>query len=348
MNLCWTPLRYLFDSCSGNTHGRWRPILLTTLLLAGGAGAAAPDRRDFDLQAHRGGRALAPENTLASFGNALALGVDTLELDIGLTSDGVVVVSHDSVLNPNHTRDDTGAWLAGPGPAIHALTLAQLQRYDVGRLNPGSTYGRAFARQQPSDGQRIPTLAAVFALVHARHADTVRFNIETKVDPTQPQLTAPPETMLRALLAEIEHAGMAKRVTIQSFDWRTLALAGQLAPQLPRAFLTSKRTLADPRWTLGLRAQDFGSVPQLVQAAAAHGGGAGTVIWSPNANELTPALLHEAHALGQQVLPWTVNRREDMARLIDWGVDGLITDEPDVLRALRKERGGVLPIRYAR
>ncbi len=303
----------------------------------------------FDVQAHRGGRALAPENTLAAFSNALDLGVTTLELDIGLTADGVVVVSHDSALNPDFTRDAGGAWLAAPGPALRALTLAQLQAYDVGRIDPASRYAAQFPAQAPRDGERIPTLAQLFERVRARGADAVRFNIETKLDPTRPDDTAPPETMVRALLAEIDRAGMARRVTVQSFDWRALAWVARLAPQLPRAYLTSARTLQDARWTAGRRAADFASTPRLVQAAAAGDGaaadddGAAPVTWSPAFPDLTPAQVDEAHALGLRVLPWTVNRRADMARLLDWGVDGLITDSPDLLREVMRERGLALP-----
>ncbi len=300
----------------------------------------------FDLQAHRGGRALAPENTLAAFANAVELGITTLELDIGLTADGVVVISHDSALNPNHTRDGGGAWLTSSGPPIHSLTLAQLQRYDVGRINPGSAYARQFARQQARDGERIPTLAALFEQVRASRADRVRFNIETKTDPTQPEATADSEKIVRALLAVIDKAVMAERVTIQSFDWRTLARVGQLAPCLPRAYLTSARTLKDSRWTAGLLATDFASVPALVKAAAT-GSGSGDnptpMIWSPAFQDLTPARIKQAQALGLQVLPWTVDQRADMERLIDWGVDGLITDDPGLLREVLQKRGLAVP-----
>ena len=174
-------------------------VLLASALLVAGCAAIAPTaKQHFDLEAHRGGRGLAPENTLAAFSNAIDLGVTTLELDIGLTADGVVVISHDTSLNPDHTRDASGAWLApNSGASIRSLTLAQLQTYDVGRLNPASNYGKQFALQQPRDGERIPTLAALFAQVQARGADaaTVRFNIETKIDPTRPEETAAPEPM---------------------------------------------------------------------------------------------------------------------------------------------------------
>lgn len=319
-------------------------LLAATLVLAGCAALAPAPRQHFDLQAHRGGRGLAPENTLAAFDNAVDLGVSTLELDIGLTADGVVVVSHDTSLNPEHTRDARGAWLAPKsGAAIRSLTLAQLQTYDVGRLDPASNYGKQFALQRPRDGERIPTLASLFARVQARGAEaaTVRFNIETKIDPTKPDETAAPEAMVRALLGEIDKAGMGPRVTVQSFDWRTLALVGQLAPQLPRAYLTTARTLKDSRWTAGLDAGSFASVPQMVKAASA--GSTAAVTWSPAHADLTPAAIKEAHRLGLTVLPWTVNQRADMQRLMDWGADGIITDYPDMLRDLMRERGLSLP-----
>ena len=320
-------------------------VLIAAALVGAGCAAIAPKaKQHFDLQAHRGGRALAPENTLAAFDNAMEMGVTTLELDIGLTADGVVVVSHDTALNADHTRDARGAWLtAKPAPSVRSLTLAQLQTYDVGRLNPESNYGKQFALQQPRDGERIPTLAALFAQVQARGADAARvhFNIETKIDPTKPDETAAPEPMVRALLAEIDKAKMGERVTIQSFDWRTLALVGQLAPQLSRAYLTTPRTLKDSRWTAGLAAANFASVPQLVKAAA--GASAGPVIWSPAHADLGAPAIREAQKLGMKVVPWTVNQRADMVRLMDAGADGLITDYPDVLRDLMRERGLALP-----
>lgn len=331
--------------------GRFGPLWLAGALLAG---CAAPSAKapvgGFDLQAHRGGRGLAPENTLAAFANAMDLGVSTLELDIGLTADNMVVISHDTALNPDHTRDANGAWLPATGPTLRTMTLAQVQSYDVGRLNPASNYGKSFAGQQPRDGERIPTLAALFAMVKARGDERIRFNIETKLDPTKPAETAPPEAMVRALLAEIDKAGMASRVTLQSFDWRALALVGQLAPQLPRAYLTSPRTVRDSRWTQGLDAGSFASTPLLVQAAADQGSGRrkAPVIWSPAFATLTAAEVQQAHALGMTVLPWTVNQRADMLRLIDMGVDGVITDFPDVLREAMRERGLPLPRGRAR
>src|SRR2546430_2645680 len=116
----------------------------------------------FDLQGHRGARGLAPENTIEAFSTALSIGVTTLELDVGMSKDGVLVVHHDEWLNPDITRGPEGAFLSQRGPAIHSLTLEELKRYDVGRIKPGTAYAARFPLQRPHDGARIPTLAELF------------------------------------------------------------------------------------------------------------------------------------------------------------------------------------------
>lgn len=316
------------------------------------AGACTPDAEapelatSFDLQGHRGARGLWPENTLAGFRQTLAIGVTTLELDCGVTKDGVVVVSHDRALNPDHTRDASGAFLAQAGPLLRELSYAELQQYDVGRLRPGSDYAARYPQQQAVDGERIPRLADVFALVRASGNEAVRFNIETKIDPTVPGDTVDPEAFATALIAAIREAGMESRSSIQSFDWRTLVLVRRLAPEIAIVALTDQQAGEDTveaglpgatAWLGGYDVDDYaGSVPRLVQAL-----GAGT--WSPHAQDLTPALVAEAHELGLAVVPWTVNEPQEMERVIALGIDGLITDYPDRLRAVLESKGIALP-----
>lgn len=287
-----------------------------------------------DLQGHRGARGLLPENTLPAFARAIELGMTTLELDCAITRDGVVVVSHDPVLNPDITRGPDGRWLDSPGPAIRHLTYDELERYDVGRIRPGSAYALRFPRQQPLDGARIPKLAEVFALAHDAGHGTVRFNIETKVSPLAPELTLGPEDFARRLLAEVRAHGMVSRVTIQSFDWRTLQVVQREAPEIPTAYLTAQQDFIDnirakeaaSPWTAGLHVTRFGgSIPRMVKAA-------GGAVWSPYYREITRENLAEAHALGLEVWVWTVNREADIRRMIALGVDGLISDYPDLLR----------------
>ena len=295
----------------------------------------------FDLQGHRGARGMAPENTLAAFRQALATGVTTLELDVGITRDGHLVVMHDQRLNPDLARDGSGDWVATPGPALNSLTLAELQRHDVGRLRPGTRYAQTFADQQPVDGERVPTLDALFEMVRAMGHAQVRFNIETKISPLAPELAPEPEAFAHALIDVVRRHRMDERVTVQSFDWRTLRAVQRLAPALPLAALTARLpsidNLSDVRWTAGLRLQDHGgSVPRLVQTLGAR-------TWSPFHGELTEALLAEAHALGLKVIPWTVNDPAQIDRLIAWGVDGLISDHPARVRAIMARHGLPLP-----
>ena len=222
--------------------------------------AAASAAPEFDLQGHRGTRGNAPENTIAAFEKALSIGVTTLEMDAAISADGVVVVSHDPALNPAFTRDASGQWLKGRGPLIRSLTYAQLQAYDVGRLDPATDYAKQFPTQQAKDGERLPTLASVFARIRRSAPIDVRFDIETKISPVAPDETLAPEPFVRALLAVIREAGMTKRVMIQSFDWRSLKLVQQLEPGMQTMYLTIRtRTadnLADGTWTGGMLLRD--------------------------------------------------------------------------------------------
>jgi glycerophosphoryl diester phosphodiesterase len=299
----------------------------------------------FDLQGHRGARGLAPENTLPAFAAALSLGVSTLELDTSITKDGVVVVSHDARLNPDITRGPDGRWLNPPTRAVRELTLDDLRRYDVGRIKPGSEYSYRYPDQKRLDGVRMPTLAQVFQLARSAGNVEVRFNIEIKTSPEKPGDTLAPEAFAKVLLATIEREGMSSRVIIQSFDWRALKAVQALSPSIPTSYLSSQQSFLDniaaaktsgSAWTAGVEFRDHGSIPKMVKVA-------GGAIWSPYYQEVSADLVKEAHALGLKVIPWTANKTEDMARLIDWGVDGMITDRPDFLRDVMAEKKLPLP-----
>lgn len=298
-----------------------------------------------DLQGHRGARGHMPENTLPAFAHALSIGVTTLELDCAITKDGVVVVSHDTLLNPEITRGPDGEWLAQEGPPIRRLTYDALQRYDVGRIQPGSAYASRFPLQQAVDGARIPRLADVFALVRKAGNDTVRFNIETKLSPLHPERTAPPDVFARTLIALILKEKTGGRATIQSFDWRTLAIVQQEAPEIATVYLTAQQTFTDnifadkgaSPWMPGLHVSQFGgSIPRLIKAA-------GGAVWSPSYAEVTAESVKEAQGLGLKVVVWTVNDEADMRRMMEWKVDGIISDYPDLLRKVAGERGLALP-----
>jgi len=305
--------------------------------------ALCASAQGFDLQGHRGTRGLAPENTMAAFERALAIGVTTLETDMAVTKDGVLVISHDPFLNPDIVRGPDGAWLPAKGPPIHSLTLAELAQYDIGRVNPASAYAKQFPEQKAADGQHFPTLKQVFAL---GKGNGVRFDIETKITPTSGDETVDQQTFARLVVAAIRDANLAGRVTVQSFDWRTLVEVKKLAPEIATTCLTIETPNNDTvmrssgkasPWHAGISLADHaGSLPRAVKAA-----GCGT--WSMFFRNLTPELVGEAHALGLLVLPWTVNDPKEMAKLVEWQVDGVITDYPDRARKVLAEKGIPLP-----
>jgi glycerophosphoryl diester phosphodiesterase len=323
-------------------------MVLTRSIVAIALGAllaAALPAAAVDLQGHRGTRGLAPENTLAAFRKAIEIGVTTLETDLALTADDVLVLSHEPNLNRALTRTADGRWLAEEGPPIRSLTSGEVRAYDVGRLDPSQPYARSFPHQVPADGERIPTLAELFAL--ARDARSpggrpIRFNIETKLTPANAVPTASAEEFARAVARDVAAAGMSERVTVQSFDWRSLRALKRIAPAIRTVCLTIESngmntvredaSGASP-WHDGLKRADYGgSLPRAVQAA-------GCSAWSPLWRNLTPELVAEAHRLGLAVVAWTVNEPADIEQALDLGVDGLITDYPDRARSILARRG---------
>jgi glycerophosphoryl diester phosphodiesterase len=298
----------------------------------------------FDIEAHRGGRGLFPENNLQSFASALSMGVDTLELDVGATRDGVLVVSHERRLNPDLARDANGVYVTPPGTPFVELTLAQVKSYDVGQIRPGSAYARQFPEQRAVPGTPIPTLKEVIDLVRRSGNRHARLNIETKIDPDHPDESPGPEKFVVLLLGVLDAETFADRVMIQSFDWRTLQIVQKSAPKIPTVYLTLQRGTAPTvslekatNWTAGFNPADRGgSLPRTIHDA-------GGAIWSPYFGDVTPALVAEAHDLRLRVVVWTVNKPEDMAHMIDMDVDGIISDRPDLLRKVAVDKGIALP-----
>lgn len=262
--------------------------LLCTVMLTG-AGRAA---NRIQVHGHRGARAIYPENTLPAFEYAIEQGVDVLELDLSVTRDGFLVVSHDPVLRApicTGPRDEA---------VIHELTLAEVREWDCGAVqNP------RFATQQTVAGTRMPTLDQVFALAGR---GSFRFNIETKSFPDMPELTPPPEEFARLVWERIQAHDLAGRVLVQSFDFRTLDAMRALAPEIELAALYQ----GPPR--------DFVEIAQE----------AGAGIVSPMYQLVTPGQVAAAHAAGLQVVPWTPDAPEAWDALVAAGVDAIITDDP--------------------
>jgi glycerophosphoryl diester phosphodiesterase len=258
---------------------------------------------------HRGARAMRPENTLPAFEYAIGQGVDVLELDMAVTLDGVVVISHDPHLNRTICQGPEGG-----ETAIHKLTFEQVRQWDCGTLqNP------AFPKQQPVPGTKLPTLEEVFDLAAA---SSVQFNLETKIDPKTPDLAPDPPTFARLAVDLVRKHDMEKRVIVQSFDFRTLKEVRKLAPELRLSALYS------------------GTPKSFVEIAKEAGSEAKSVeIVSPHFSLVTSEEVQAAHRAGIQVVPWTANAPALWRQLVDARVDAIISDDPAELISWLKAVG---------
>jgi glycerophosphoryl diester phosphodiesterase len=271
-----------------------------TLLLCLGLQAFAANK--ILVHGHRGARAVLPENTMPAFEYAIGVGVDVLELDLAVTKDNVLVVSHDPHVNPTICKDVQGK------VAIRDLTFAELERFDCGaRQNP------LFPKQKPVPGTRIPKLDDVLALADR---GKFHFNVETKIFAKYPELTPSPEEFARLVLDAVKKRRLIDRVILQSFDFRTLHAMKKLEPRMRLSALFE--TASSKSFT------------EIAREAGAR-------IVSPKYPLVTKAEVDAAHAAGLQVVPWTANTREDWAKLADAGVDAIISDDPAELIAYLKE-----------
>lgn len=316
---------------------------------------ALPEPGTFDLQAHRGGISLHSESSIAAFSHALELGVTTLEMDTHVTEDGAVVVWHDRQIFDHLCRDTGPAFPDDPeypyvDSYIADLTLEQVQTLECGYQPHPNWPG-----QQISPGPMLE-LSDVFDLVHEYEAYDVFLNIETKVEAGAPDETQPRDVFVSAVVEEIEASGLEDQVSIQSFDWGALRYVHELNPDLPRVALTNHDFLqiGEPGtspWLGGLDADDFdGDLVAMAEhlgvdaISPVHGfpqdGAVGDADYE---FYVTREMVDDAHAAGLRVIPWTVNDAATMAHLIDLGVDGMITDRPDVLREVMAEAGLALP-----
>ena len=305
----------------------------------------------FDLQGHRGARGLKPENTLPAFEIALDLMVSTLEGDLQLTRDGVVIFCHDEVLSTRLHRLATGAKAPPPAqrPLISSLSLAEVRHYTCDR-NPDpkrfpkqdaspTPAAAAFCKQHGLHTYGLPTLEEFFGFVSAyagelgqatgktaaqrERARSVRFNLETKRVPFHREYVGDgfdggkAGLMEEQVIQAVRKAGVVERTILQSFDHRSVLAARQVEPKLTGAVLIAATAPV--------------LIPTVAQAATA-------VVYSPDYTFLDERQVRQAQAASLRVIPWTVNDPAPMNRLLDWGVDGIITDFPDRLIPLLQAR----------
>ena len=285
-----------------------------------------PTRASIEVQGHRGARGLLPENTLPSFEIALDLGVTSIETDVHLTQDDVVVLHHD-------------ARISDRAPLIRALTLDQLRTYRIGNAAP-TPLAQRFAAARGLDPYGISTVAELFDFVadytgplgaqagktrpQQERARRLIFDLELKRVPFCPETIGDgfngtaPALLERQIITAIRHAGVLERTRVRSFDHRSMWAITQLEPKLTTGLLIH-----------GTAPRDVGKLRTAV----------GAQIYCPDYHFVDFEIVSQVHAAGMRIISYTVNEPAAWERLIDWGVDGITTDYPDRLIAWLVERG---------
>lgn len=333
----------------------------------------AKDTKYVEIYGHRGARSYAPENTLPGYKAGLKIGLNWVDMDIGVTKDGVVVIDHDIWLNPDILSEDGKFWAKSKEEFIKSipedkfnkqiepylvknLTFANLQKYEAGILNPNSSYGKYFPDQLSIPGTRIPSLQSVVDYVNKVTDNQVNFNIEIKNDPTHLDWTVSPKEFASKLYKLLKQNNLIHRAEIQSFDWQPLYDLQKLDPKIKTAYLVAADDITRMKsidlvksglWSGGKLLKDYNnSLPQMVKAL-------GGSCYEPEDVALTKADLDEAHRLGLKVAVWTWPEHSGGAfdpklidKLISWGIDGILTDDPGRLASLLAARGYPVPKRY--
>lgn len=304
----------------------------------------------FDLEAHRGGRDVRPENTLYSYAYAIELGATSIECDMQLTKDGQIVMSHNPILNSDITRDENGNYIENNKYDIRLMTVDELKKFDVGVMDPNcGEYYDLHGKTQFTYDAKIPTLEELMQLIQSYGDKNIVLNIETKSYPDPASAgyknNADPKKFVEVFNNIVKKYDMEERVVLQSFDWQTLIEMKKLNPNISTSALwqeqpswgrdsESLRRYEKKKspWLGGLDIKDYQGNP----VKAAHAIGADII--SPYYTEISKQDVDEAHSLGMKVVPWTVNNEKDMNMLLDMGVDGIISDKPWLLKQVLEKR----------
>lgn len=304
----------------------------------------------FDLEAHRGGRDVRPENTLYSYAYAIELGATSIECDMQLTKDGQIVMSHNPILNSDITRDENGNYIENNKYDIRLMTVDELKKFDVGVMDPNcGEYYDLHGKTQFTYDAKIPTLEELMQLIQSYGDKNIVLNIETKSYPDPASAgyknNADPKKFVEIFNNIVKKYDMEDRVVLQSFDWQTLIEMKKLNPNISTSALWQEQPSwgrdseslrryekKKSSWLGGLDIKDYQGNP----VKAAHAIGADIV--SPYYTEISKQDVDEAHSLGMKVVPWTVNNEKDMNMLLDMGIDGIISDKPWLLKQVLEKR----------
>ena len=289
---------------------------------------------------HRGARGDLPENTLESFKYLFDNGINAYETDILISKDLVPVITHDFRLDPSLTKDKEGNWIKDENIKIFDLTYDEISNFDVGSLNKLTRYGRRFVNQRSLENQKIPKLSELLELSSKNVLQNLLINLEIKSTPDEKNLTPDPQDLVQIVLNEINNSNLKDKIIISSFDWRILREVKKQSPEIHRAYLTfqqdkgmkiKKTIYSKSPWIDHIPLTIVYDLPKIIKEL---GGSA----WHPYYKDINKKAVKDAHDNNLPVNVWTVNDEDDMLKMIEYGVDGIMTDYPLRLKNLCEKR----------
>ena len=279
---------------------------------------------------HRGARGEIVENSIEGFEHTFALGIKAIEFDVLVSNDKIPILFHDFHLTPSMTKDEIGNWLKDPELKIFDKSYDELHKYNISSFDPESKYGKRFKNQKLIQNVKIPKLSELLELTSKEDNKDIFLNLEVKSTPIRTGLTPSPTETVSLILKDIDKYKHENRIIISSFDWRVLDELKKQNSRILRGFLslqqdlsTKKKTIFEDSPWMGKQfpSKDLFLLPKIIKSLEGH-------VWSVFYKDVTKQNIDLAHELGLAVNVWTVNRETDIVRMIEYGVDGIITDYP--------------------
>ena len=289
---------------------------------------------------HRGARGDMVENSISGLKYAFDLGIRAVEFDVVISKDNIPVLFHDYRLNTDLVKDSSGNWITDKNMKLRDLTYGEISKYTIESVKPDTKYAKRFKNQQSAKGEKIPKLTEFFKLVTEDKYKDAFLNLEIKSTLTQENVTPNPEKMVSLILKDIKEFNLEDRTLITSYDWRILYELKKQNPNVLRGFITLQQDLPttkknvyenSPWMVKKYPMEELFLLPNIIKSLEGH-------VWSVFYRDVTKQNVELAHKHGLATCVWTVNREKDIIRMIEYGVDGIITDYPKKAQEICKSK----------
>jgi len=289
---------------------------------------------------HRGARGEIAENSIEGFKHTFALGTKAVEFDVVISKDKIPVLYHYFHLMPYLVKDESGNWLKNSELKVFDKSYEELSKYNIGGLDPESRHGKRFKEQKLLKNAKIPKLSELLELASRKENKDVFLNLEVKSTPFKMGLTPTPSDTVSLILKNIDMHKLEDRIIISSFDWRILYELKKQNPRILRGFITLQQDLSttkkniyenSPWMAKNYSLDQLFLIPNIIKSLEGHA-------WSAFYRDVTKQNVELAHKHGLATCVWTVNREQDIIRMIEYGVDGIITDYPKKVQEICKSK----------